>query len=159
MIRTIFRITVIAGTLDIMAAFIRSYLMDGVMPSTVLKYIASGFFGTKAFDSRAEMPIVGLTVHYVIAFSCTACFFWLYPQWSLLRKSIFLNSVLIAVIAWLVTNQVIIPLSRAAQGRGDLLDASLAIGILIVCVGLPIAYSAKQYFGRKERYRKKNISA
>ena len=149
--RTIFRITLIAGTLDIMAAFIHSYLTDNVRPSTVLKYIASGLFGTKAFDSSVEMLMVGLAVHYTIAFSCTACFFGLYPKWSLLRKSIFLNSVLIAVIAWLVTTQVIIPLSRATQGEGDFLDTSLTIAILIICVGLPIAYSAKQYFNWKKR--------
>ena len=149
--RTIFITTLIAGTLDILAAFIRSYLTNGVMPSAVLTYIASGLFGAKAFDSGAEMLIAGLAVHYAIAFSCTVCFFGMYPQWSLLRKSIFLNSLLIALIAWLVTTQVIIPLSRATGGGFDFLAALVAIGILIICVGLPIAYAAKQYFNRKER--------
>ena len=45
--RTILITTLIAGTLDILAAFIRSYVTDGVPPSTVLKYIASGAFGIR----------------------------------------------------------------------------------------------------------------
>ena len=40
----------LAGTLDILAAFIQSYLMANVVPSTVLKYIASGVFGKSAYS-------------------------------------------------------------------------------------------------------------
>lgn len=129
-----------------LAAFIHSYLANGVMPSAVLKYIASGIFGSSEYMGGAAMPIIGLAVHYAIALSCTACFFWLYPKWPLLRKNILLNSVLIAVVAWVVTTQMIIPLSRAAQGNVNLYNALIAIGILFICVGLPIACSAKQYF-------------
>src|SRR5690606_35052480 len=135
--RTIFTVSLIAGTMDIVAAFIHSYLAAGVTPSMVLKYIASGLFGSSAFHGGAEMLFVGLAVHYLIAFLCTACFFLLYPKWALLQKSILLNSVLIALIAWLVTDQMIVPLSRAAQGAFDFRHASLAIGILIICIGLP----------------------
>lgn len=150
--RTILITTLIAGTLDILAAFIRSYVTDGVPPSTVLKYIASGAFGNSAFAAGAQMIAFGLLVHYFIAFSCTVCFFLIYPRWPLLRRSIVLNGILIALVAWVVTTRLIIPRSKAAQGPFDLLEASIAIAILIVCVGLPNAYFAKRYYDRMVRF-------
>ena len=139
--------TLIAGTMDISAAFIQSYVLRDVMPSTVLRYIASGIFGTNAYSGGAGIMIFGLLVHFLIVFSCTVCFFWLYPKWQFLKKSVFLNGVLIALTAWVVTAQIIVPLSKIQRGGFNLTNALIAIAILIVCIGLPIAYGAKHYFG------------
>jgi hypothetical protein len=147
--KTILITTFIAGTLDILAAFIQSYAANNVLPSTVLKYIASGVFGNNAFAGGAEMIAFGLIVHYFIAFACTYCFFWAYPRWTFLRQSVALNSVLIALIAWAVTTRLIVPFSQARHAPFNIVNALIAIGILIVCVGLPIAYFAKRYYVQK----------
>ncbi|MEO6347883.1 MAG: hypothetical protein ABIO60_08230 [Aquaticitalea sp.] len=143
--------TLIAGTMDLSAACLQSYFMNGVMPSRVLKYIASGIFGNDAYNGGLGMMIWGLLVHYFIVFACTATFFWLYSKWHFLEKSILLNSILVALVAWIVTTQIIVPLSKVKKGNFDISHASIALAILIICIGFPIAYSAKQYYKQKEQ--------
>jgi len=138
--------TLIAGTLDITAAFANAWLSNGVTPDRVLAYIASGVWGKAAYNGGFEMPFSGLLFHFIIVFACTFCFFGLYPKWALLHRSILLNAVLIAFTAWLVTTQVVVRLSRITARPFQLSDALLAISILIACVGLPIAYAAKQAY-------------
>ncbi|HRD43169.1 MAG TPA: hypothetical protein PLN30_05430, partial [Ferruginibacter sp.] len=89
---------------------------------------------------------VGLFFHFMIAFSCTALFFVLFPRFKFLHQSILVNAVLIALVAWVVTNLVVMPLSRVEQGAFIFSRVLIAIGILIICIGLPIAVSAKRYF-------------
>ncbi|HEX9828500.1 MAG TPA: hypothetical protein VGA80_18030 [Flavobacteriaceae bacterium] len=147
----ILKTALIAGTLDISAAFIKSYFVNDVLPSRVLQYIASGIFGSDAFSGGFGIMAIGLLVHYVIAFSCTTCFFWLYPKWGVFKKSMVLNSILIALVAWIVTTRIIVPLSKIKPGQFDISNALVAVAILIVCIGFPIAFSAKRHFGQKEQ--------
>ncbi len=144
--KSIFKTTLIAGTLDITAACIHAYLLRGTMPSRVLKFIASGAFGKEALNGGYGIMAAGLLFHFLIAFSCTAAFFLLYPRLNLLRKSILLNSLLIAVIAWSVTNLFIIPLSKITSAAFDPGRALVAVAILFICIGLPISYYCHKFY-------------
>lgn len=146
MLKTILLTTLIAGTLDIVAACLQAYLKSGTMPGVVLSYIASGVFGKAAFSGSMPMQLVGLLFHFVIVFACTACFFWLYPKWAFLQNTLWLNSAMIALVAWVVTTQVIIPFTPIKQPAFNVVSALQAIAILFFCIGLPIAYSAWRYF-------------
>src|SRR6187455_2206915 len=97
--RAIFKTTLIAGTCDIVAACIQSYVVNGTMPSRVLRYVASGVFGKSAFIGGNEMIAWGLVFHFIIAFSCTACYFLLYPKIKILRRSWWIDAVLVGVVA------------------------------------------------------------
>ncbi|NOU16493.1 MAG: hypothetical protein HOO91_02910 [Bacteroidales bacterium] len=143
--------TIIAGSLDISAAFIQSYFMYNVMPSGVLQFISSGILGSAAYSGGFGIIALGLLVHYLIALSCTACFFWLYPKWRIFNLSIWLNSVLIALITWVVTSQIIVPLSRIKHRNFDVHKAFIALTILVICIGIPIAYFAKKYYEQKDQ--------
>ena len=138
--------TLIAGTLDITGAFISGYLVRGVSPDIILKSIASGVFGKAAFDGGFGMMAMGLLFHFIIAFACTFIFFILYPKINFLKKNIFLNAVLIALSAWMVTNLIIMPLSKFGMPAFTTASVARAISILILCIGLPISYSAKKYY-------------
>lgn len=138
--------TLIAGTLDITGAFISGYLVRGVSPDIILKSIASGVFGKAAFDGGFGMMAMGLLFHFIIAFACTFIFFLLYPKINFLKKNIFLNAVLIALSAWTVTNLIIMPLSKIGMPAFTTASVARAIFILILCIGLPISYSAKKYY-------------
>src|SRR5690606_31216411 len=65
----------LAGTLDIIAAFIQSYLNSGITPLSVLQYIASGVFGKDAFAGGIAMALAGLLFHYFIVLVWTSIFF------------------------------------------------------------------------------------
>ena len=144
--KVILKTTLVAGTLDITAACTNAYFSTGTTPVTLLKYIASGLLGKPAFAGGLEIMALGLLFHFRIVLACTTCFFWLYPKWSFLENKIWLNSLLISVVAWIVTTQIIIPLSQIQPPPFNPIKALTAICILIVCIGLPIAFNAKRFF-------------
>jgi hypothetical protein len=149
--RQILLTTFIAGTLDIAAACINAGLLNGTTPDIVLKYIASGVWGSSAMKGGAGMIAAGLLFHYFICFCCTAVFFLLYPHIKLLHKTIFLNALLIGIIAWLVTTQLAIPMSKITTPQFNAIAAVRAIVILIVCIGLPVSYASKTYYQTKTK--------
>lgn len=144
--RSIFIAAFFAGSLDIMAASIYAYFKSGLTPDMVLKYIASGVFGNNAFERGANMILAGLIFHYVIAIACTVVFFLIYPKLNVLQRSPWVNAFVIALVAWWVTTQWVIPMSKIDPRPFNLSDALIAIGILIVCIGLPIAFLARNYY-------------
>ncbi len=150
MIKIILKTTLIVGTLDIIAACLQAYIKSGVTPDRVLAYIASGVFGKAAFSGGLPMQIMGLLFHFLIALACTACFFWLYLVIPILHKSLLINSLIIALVAWTVTTRFIMPLTPIRQPPFDFVNALQAVAILFFCIGLPIAYFARQYFEVKK---------
>ena len=156
--KQVIKITAVAGILDIIAAFVQAYLLKGVTPGIVLKYIASGVAGSTAFTGGIPFMLLGLLVHFFIAFCCSISFFFLYPRVKGLQKNVLLNAFIIAIVAWLLTTQVIVPLSRIHQGPFNLAAVSLAVLILYCCIGLPIAYFTRQFYKRKAARRRTVIS-
>lgn len=144
--KVIILLTGIAGILDLTAASIQAWISGQLTPDELLAYIASGVWGEKAFQGGYEMMLFGLLIHFAIVFACVFCFFWAYPRWTFLQLSISINAFLIGIIAWTVTTQLVIPLSRIPTQEFDLSNALLAIFILIVCIGFPIALGAKRFY-------------
>ncbi len=144
--KQILKTTLLAGSLDITAAFIHAYISKGSTPDIILKFIASGAFGKEAFKGSYGIMLIGLLFHFIIALGCTLVFFLLYPKLKFLHYSVLLNSLLIAIVAWVVTTQIIIPLSEIKPGVFNIEKAFIAVGILFVCIGLPISLMAKKYY-------------
>jgi hypothetical protein len=137
----------VAGTLDIIAACLQFYLKTGRGPGPVLRYIASGVFGKKAFaGATTGMAAWGLLFHFVIAIGLAAFYFFLYPRIPGLRKHRFLAGVGYGLFAWVITTQVIVPLSRAIPGPFHWQQALVAAAILVACIGLPISLLANKYY-------------
>jgi hypothetical protein len=64
----------IAGTLDILAAFINSGVR-GASPTRVLQAIASGLLGRDAFSGGLATAALGLGLHFFIATMATAVYY------------------------------------------------------------------------------------
>lgn len=144
--KQIFKATFIAGSLDIIAAFIQAYLSRKTTPGIVLEYIASGIFGTDAFSGDPQYVIIGLLAHFFIAFMCALTYFILFPQLKFLHKSILLSSFLVSVIAWAVTTRIIVPLSKIQPGPFNIEKALIAVAILYFCIGIPITLFARSFY-------------
>jgi hypothetical protein len=69
----IFRIGLIAGTLDIADALIFSRFR-GATPVMVFHYIASGLIGIRSFQLGWTSVVLGAAIHYFIALTWTAFF-------------------------------------------------------------------------------------
>lgn len=144
----------IAGTLDITAASTQYYINTGKGPGTLLRYVASGVFGQKAFAGGIPMAAWGLFFHFIIAFGLTIFFFWLYPKIKLLSKNIIVTGLLYGIFAWVVTALIIVPLSNTAPPVFNIRKAAIAILILMFCIGLPIALIISRYYSKKSINRR-----
>lgn len=143
---TILTTTFIAGVIDFAAACVQAYVSNGLTPAIVLKYIASGLLGKAAFSGGLPVMFLGLLAHFMVVFACVWCFFYCYPKIIFLTKSIIINALLIGLVAWLVTNVIVIPLSQIKPAPFNLPNALISISILVICIGLPTAFAAKRCF-------------
>jgi hypothetical protein len=144
--KTIVATTFIAGTLDISAASLSAFIRSGATPGRVLRFVASGVFGQQAFTGSSLMLLWGLIFHFLIAFACTACFFLAYPKWKLLVSNPWMNSVIVGVAAWVVTELIIVPASNAPGSPFTLTRILISMGVLVLCIGTPIAWSAHKHY-------------
>jgi hypothetical protein len=144
--RIIFWTAMLAGTLDIAAAILNSYLRSGTSPIVVLQYIASGVLGNGAFDGGFFTASLGLIFHYFIAFSWTFIFFFVYPKINFSSKYKILVGLAYGVIIWLIMNLIILPLSNAPSIPFQLSQVVLGISFLMLFIGLPISIIYHSYY-------------
>ena len=142
--------TIIAGTLDILAAIlVYDIIMQRVTAMQILNGIAMTVFG-KISGNEIIMALVGLLIHYIITFCFAAAYFLLFPYISFLKKNILISGLLYGILVWFIMNVIIVP---AATGHRApfLLPAFLRqIITLIVCIGLPIAFISAKYYEQKQ---------
>lgn len=137
----------IAGTLDLSAAAIQT-LIAGRDPLMMLKFIASGVFGTDAFAGGNGFAMAGALFHYVIALIWTVLFFLLYPRWKFLQKNIWLSGVVYGLLVWLVMNRIVLPLSNTPPIPFTIKGALISSAILILAIGIPLSLMARKYYNR-----------
>ncbi len=145
--KTILFAWLIAGSLDILSAFVDNYLKTGKGPAGVLKFIASGVFGKEAFGNDS-MIWIGLLLHFTIALLFTIVFFLLYPRLKFLRIDIALSAIIIGIIIWLIMNLVVVPLSNTPKYSFNPAYAIKAVLILIFMIGFPLSIIFKRYYAR-----------
>ncbi|PZR28540.1 MAG: hypothetical protein DI535_06575 [Citrobacter freundii] len=138
----------IAGTMDILSAFIKFILEGKTNVEVILKYIASGLLGTSAMRGGAGTAAFGLFLHYVIALIFTVILFFLYGKLKLIRFNPVLIGILYGIFTWLVMNLVVVPYSKVPRPPGPFNwpQAVIAALILIVCIGLPVSLIARKYY-------------
>lgn len=141
----------VAGTLDILGAFTHFYLVRHMNPApVVLKYIASGVFGADAMKGGVGMMLIGLLFHYIIVLGCVLVFYLLYPRVNIMRLNKWITAVVYALLVWVVTNLVIVPLSLVKRGPFNLNNALIAMLVLVLMIGIPITFIVGNYFDRKK---------
>ncbi|MCG2617819.1 DUF1440 domain-containing protein [Terrimonas sp. NA20] len=144
----IFKAGLLAGTMDILAAFIK-YSLEGKKDVTViLRYIATGVLGKEAMKGGPGIALFGLALHYFIAFVFTILLFLLYEKMRLTRYHPLLIGFMYGIFTWLAMNLVILPLSHVPGGRGPINWEQAVIGslILIACIGFPVSLLARKYY-------------
>jgi len=140
----------IAGTLDIMAACIHSYLRSETTPEKVLRGIAGGAFGKEAAANGNMMIVWGLLFHFLIAISFTFFFFLLARMIPSLVKYPIPVTIIYGIFVWafmrfVVLNYISTINIKPIVGREAITHTIIGIVILMVCIGLPNALLAKRY--------------
>jgi hypothetical protein len=143
-LRTIFRAGMLAGVLDITAAFV-TWAPQGVKPAIILKGIASGLLGPKSFQGGWKTAVLGGMLHFLIAFSAAAVFYAVSRKLSFMTRRPVFSGVLYGVLVYLVMYWVVMPLSNYHRHPFSVSATVIAIITHMVCVGLPISLVVRRY--------------
>jgi len=143
--RPIFCGGLVAGTLDICAAFLSAWLRRGVTPTGVLRFVASGLLGPAAFQGGTKTAMVGLALHFLIATTATVVFYLASRKLLFLIERPVHFGLLYGVAVYLFMNFVVLPMSLVP--RGPMTVSGFIIGLLTImfCVGLPIALIVRRF--------------
>lgn len=141
--------TLIAGTLDIVSAFVFAGIA-GATPLGVLRYVASGPFGDGVRGGAAGWAAAGLGVHYAIMFCMAAAYMIVAPRIPALLRHPIVAGLLYGILLWLIMYWVVKPLRwPGAPLPHDLYAIASQLFSHCVLTGLPIALVATRYLRRR----------
>lgn len=131
----------IAGTLDLLQACI---LFGWDIPLA----IAGGLLGRRAFQGGAGTYVLGVCLHFFIATSVTAIYYAVSRKLRFLVEQPLICGLFYGAAVQEVMNLIVLPLSALhSRGPYELHDLILGLGVHMVIIGLPVAYSVRR-FGR-----------
>lgn len=135
----------VAGTLDICAAFLTAWLRAGVGPVRVLHFVASGLIGQDSFQGGAKTAVLGLGLHFLIATGATIVFYLASRKLLFLIERPVHFGLLYGVAVYLFMNFVVLPLSRVPQRPMTVSGFIIGLLTIMFCIGLPIALIVRRY--------------
>jgi hypothetical protein len=141
---------IIAGTLDALAA---TFILAKGNWAGVFKYVASAVYGKAAFTGGTGIALQGLIMHYIIALTFTAFYFFIYPYTNFLHKSVALNAVVFGAFVFVVMNLGIVPITKIGFKGMSMVSVVVNLLILIVCIALPVTYMASKYYAKPPAYK------
>jgi len=134
----------ICGIMDITAALV-VYGMMGAKPLRLLQGIAGGVLGPDTYQGGLATALLGLMLHFVIAFGAATVFYIASRGIRFLVDSAALSGILYGIAVYFFMQRIVIPLSRAHRSPFSLKFMIIGIIIHIFCVGLPIAFSIRKH--------------
>ncbi|MFL6426803.1 MAG: hypothetical protein ACJ71S_01060 [Acidobacteriaceae bacterium] len=128
----------LAGTFDLISAFITFGLGNP-------RLIAGGLLGKQALQGGAGTWILGVVLHYSIAFSAAAIYCLSSRHLSFLKDHWLVCGLFYGFAVFLVMNLIVLPLS-AYHYMGPYQYRGLLLGILVhmLIIGLPISLSLRK---------------
>lgn len=132
------------GTLDCLAAS-TSALIKGRSPAVVWQYVASGLLGKESYSYGWMTVVLGLLLHFFIAFSVATVYYAASRRFPILVRQPFLCGPLYGIAVYFFMGYVVSPLSATAPLPFSFSGMITGILIHIFCVGLPAALIARQF--------------
>ena len=129
----------IAGALDLTQA---CFLFGWDIPLA----IAAGLLGRQAFHGGAGTYILGVLLHFFIAFSAAAVYYGVSIRLGFLREHPLVCGLFFGGAVQEVMNLVVLPLSALhARGPYKLHDLIPGLVVHMVVIGLPISFSVRRF--------------
>jgi uncharacterized membrane protein YagU involved in acid resistance len=102
--------------------------------------------GTSAAKGGVGTALLGLVLHFVIAFGAAATYYLVSRKLPILVRQAIICGLLFGVAVYLFMNLIVLPLS-AFPYKISSQPSTVAIGLVIhmLCVGLPIALAVRRY--------------
>ncbi len=138
----------IGGILDISDALV-FYGLRGVPPERLLQGIARGLLGARAIQGGWATAVLGLALHFFIAFAAAAVYYAASRRLRMLRKRPVSSGLLYGIAVFLFMNMVVVPLSAIHRSPTAMFALNVAsanaVLALMVFIGLPIALAVNRY--------------
>lgn len=151
-------IGLLAGSLDILAAFADAWLSNGTSPIRILKIIASGAFGPSAREGGGAMIAFGLIIHFTIALSFSLFFYLIYPFLVKYISNKVLQALLYGLFIWSVMNRIVLGFTWMGVPPFDFYRMAKAALILTAAVGLPLAFLVPRFTTAGKRPGQHDVS-
>jgi hypothetical protein len=136
-----------AGILDAVDAIVAFKAVLGLSPMPIYQFVASGMLGPSAFSGGIATMLVGVGVHFLIAFTAAATFVLASARLPWMTRNPAASGALFGVGVFAVMNYVVIPASLIPPSPFSLpLFVNGVLGHAIL-VGMPIAYAARYFLG------------
>jgi hypothetical protein len=142
----IFWAGLLCGCMDISAAFITWY-PKGIMPARILRGIAAGLLGPRAAKGGWHTALLGLSIHFLIAFTAATVFYLASRKLTFMIRQPFIYGPIYGILVYTFMYWVVMPLSARPPGKFSLFNTVIAIITHIICVGTPIAL-VESHFSR-----------
>lgn len=137
----------VVGVLDALDATVALKLALGFAPLPIYQFVASGLLGSAAFSGGVATALLGLGLHFLIAFGAATAFVLAAKRLPALLRNPIPWGLAFGVAVWLFMGRVVLPLSRVQP-------APFHLGLMIngivghaLLVGLPIALAARRFLG------------
>ena len=136
--------TLVVGTLDALDAIVFFGLRSGAKPVRIFQGIAAGWLGRGTYAGGLSTAALGVATHYFIAFGIVVTYFVVSRRLRLLTRHPIPCGLVYGLLAYLVMNRVVIPLSAIGGPAAWPALPVLTNGLLIHAfgVGLPSAVFA-----------------
>jgi len=146
--RAIFWGGLLAGILDISAAFVTTYMRSGRSPIFVLQSVASGLLGADSYKRGLTAAALGLAIHFTIAFVACAVYYLASRKLRFLIDRAYLCGPLYGAVVYLFMYGVVLPLTFHRNFFQPLASVIQGVVVHIICVGAPIGLTVR-YFGKR----------
>jgi hypothetical protein len=147
-LRPILLATLVAGTLDILAATGLTLFYARRTVADMLRGVASGPF-PGATDWGTSGAALGLAVHFTLMAIMVAVYFFAAARRPALRARPILWGVLYGLATYVVMNLIVVPLRFEGAFPPSTRSVVTQLFCHIVLVGLPIALIAARHFRRR----------
>ena len=129
----------IAGTLD----FAQATILFGFR---VWRVVAAALLGRQVLQGGAPIYMLGIFLHFFIAFSVTAIYYGASRRLRFLTEHPLVCGLAYGALVENVMNLIVLPLSALhARGPYTLNDLLLGLGVHMVTIGLPVAFSVRRF--------------
>ena len=106
----------VVGALDLLDAVVFFGLRSGVRPVRVFQSIAAGLLGRAAFSGGAQAAVLGVFLHFLIAFLIVCTCYALSRFIPFMTGHVLVSGILFGIGAYFVMNDLVIPLSATSRG-------------------------------------------
>jgi hypothetical protein len=135
---------IICGVLDGLAAIIITLSFGGTVPR-MFQGIAAGVLGRDAFQGGTNTVMLGIALHFVIAFGAATVYFIASRLLPILIDQALLMGVLYGVLVHLVMQYIVLPMSKIGSRPFNARSFIAVLAAHVIVVGPSIALTIRRF--------------